>query len=139
MYHLKQQNFFFSNLFSSNDLNFVNFVLSQKNFFLTLLRVSISSEVALPLFKKKLLCFDEILAPPITKSEQFESLMSFHAFLFSGFLNVLPQFLTLLGWLSFFLFIKLILFFSISYFFSILPCSVTLIQLNLYLNYYLYR
>ena len=88
-----------------------NFVpVDKKTFFQTCsIRVSISSEVALPLFKKKLLCFDEILAPPITKSEQFESLMSFHAFLFSGFLNVLPQVLTLLG-----------------YFFSILPCNVTL-------------
>jgi len=61
------------------------------------MRFSISVDVAFPLFKKKLLCFEEILAPPTVKFEQFENLINSQAFLFTGFLKVLPQVLILLG------------------------------------------
>ena len=40
-----------------------------------------SEEVALPLLTKKLLCFFEILAPPMVRSEHLESFINSQAFL----------------------------------------------------------
>lgn len=83
----------------------------KKTCFLTFsIKISISADVALPLLIKKLLCLDEILAPPMLRPEQLEDSINSQAFLFCGFLNVLPQVLTLVGWLFFFLFNQIILF-----------------------------
>ena len=66
------------------------------------INISISFELASPLFIKKLQCFSDNLAPPILKFSQPDCLISSQAFLLIGFLNVLPQVFILFGWLIFF-------------------------------------
>ena len=61
------------------------------------INISISEDFAFPLFKKKLQCCSDSLAPPTLRLEQSDSLINSQAFLFPGFLNVLPQVLMLLG------------------------------------------
>ena len=56
-----------------------------------------SEEVALPLLTKKLLCFFEILAPPMVRSEHLESFINSQAFLLFVFLKVLPHVFIWLG------------------------------------------
>ena len=85
-------------------------VLSKTLFFTCSINFSKSSDLAFPLLTKKLQCFWEIWASPTFIPAQPESLISFQAFLFSGFLKVLPQVLILDGCVNFFFSTKLFIF-----------------------------
>ena len=80
----------FSPIILSSKSNLI-LCFSKTLLFTKLINFSISSEEAPPSLTKKLQCFFDMLAFPNDTRLQLELLINSQAFLFFGFLKVLPQ------------------------------------------------